>query len=107
MDSEYEGVTAKDDLDIVGLVNFAVFVNDEEGDMVPAGIAPEARRDFMDGAVCCGLDSPEVMVVEGLAARGGNVWRLHPFDSGERNLIMLDGISGKRTGRVGTCGDVP
>ena len=37
----------------------------------------------MDGAVCCGLDGPEVVVVEGLAACGGNMRCLYPFDGGE------------------------
>src|SRR6266404_6762553 len=61
----------------------------------------------MDGAVCCGLDGPEVVVVEGLAARSGNVWRLHSLDSSECNLIVLDGIPSKWARRVGTRGDVP
>src|SRR6266404_3402681 len=61
----------------------------------------------MGGAIRRGLDSPEVMVVEGLAARSGNVWRLHSLDGSKRDLVMLDGVTGKRTGHVGTCGDIP
>src|SRR6266404_4207279 len=60
----------------------------------------------MYGAVRRGLDSPEVVVVEGFAARSGNVWRLHSLDGSERNLVVLDGVAGKWAGRVGTCGDV-
>ncbi len=61
----------------------------------------------MDGAVRHSLDGPEVVVIEGLTTCGGNMWHLHSLDSGECDLVMLDGIAGKRAGRVGTCGDVP
>src|SRR5882757_1708623 len=61
----------------------------------------------MDGAVRCGLDSPEVVVVKGLATRSGNVWHLHSLDRSERDLVVLDRVTGKRAGRVGTRGDIP
>jgi len=105
-DSEYEGVTADNDLDIVSLVEFAILIDDEEGDVVPTGIPFEAGGDFMDAAVHRGLDSPDVVVVEGLACRGGNMRHLNSFNGGECDLVVLDGIPGKRAGCVGPCGDV-
>jgi|SRR6266404_513480 len=106
MDSEDEGIAAEDNLHEVSLMEFTVFVNDEEWDVVPAGITPEARRDFLYGAIRFGLDSPEVVVVESLTARSGNVRRLHSLDGSEHDLVVLDGVAGKRAGRVRTRGDM-
>jgi len=60
----------------------------------------------VDGAICRGLDGPEVVMVEGLAAHSGNVWRLHSLDDSERDLVVLDGVAGERAGRVGTRGGI-
>ena len=42
MDSKYEGVVTDNDLDVVGLMKLAFLVDDEEWDVVPAGVSFEA-----------------------------------------------------------------
>src|SRR6266404_9393655 len=90
VDSEYEGVVTEDDLDKVGLMKLAVFVDDNEGDVVLASISPKARRDFVDGAVHHGLDGSEVVVIEGFTTHGGNVRHLYTLDGCKHDLVMLD-----------------
>ena len=96
VDSEYEGVVTEDDLDKVGLMKLAVFVDDNEGDVVLAGISPEARRDFVDGAIHRGLDGSEVVVIEGFTTCGGNMRRLYALDGCKRDLVMLDQVPSER-----------
>ena len=107
MDSEYKGVTAEDNLDEVSVVKFTIFVDNEEWDVVPAGILSEARGDFMDAAVRHCLCGPEIVVIEGFPCCGGDMWRLHALDGRKRDLVVLDGIPDERARCVGTRGDIP
>src|SRR6266404_8957637 len=88
------------------MVELAFFVNDDEGDVVPSGISTKVLWDFVVGAICCTLVGPDVMMVEGLTRHGGNVQRGNPFDGGERDMLMLDGISDEQARCIGACGDI-
>jgi len=96
-----------DDLDIVSMVEFPFLVNDDEWDVVPTGVSAKVLRDFIGGAICCDLVGPDVVVIEGLARRGGNMWCLDSFDGGECDVLVLDGVSNEWPGCVWACGDIP
>ncbi len=106
-DSENEGVAVHDDLDVVGMVKFAFFIDNDKWDVVPTGVSTKVLWDFVGGAVRRNLVGPDVVVVEGLTCCGGNVQHLHSFDGSERDMLVLDGISDERARCVGTCGGIP
>jgi len=106
VDSENKGVAVHDDLDVVGVVEFAFFIDDDEGDVVPTSVSSEVLRDFVGGAVRRNLVGPDVVVVKGLACCGGNVRRLDSLDGGECDVFMLDGIPSEWARCVWMCGNV-
>jgi len=105
-DSKYKGVVVHDNLDVVSLVEFAVFVDNDEGDIVFPCIMPEVLWDVVEAAVWCSLDISDVMMVEGLAFHGGNMWCLDSFNSCECDLIVLDWMPDEQARQVGMCGDM-
>ncbi len=105
-DSKYKGVVVHDDLDVVGMVKFTFFVDDDKWDIVLAGVSMEVLWDFVAVAVRCGLGGPDVVMVEGLACHGGNVRHLDSFNGGNHDVLMLDRVSNEQAECVGMCGDI-